>query len=232
VRLTPDHHVLVFRAITSCSMAGRLGLVKESGGALRLANRSAQGRAARRAVFLDYAAACAAGSPEVQANERWWISQFADGVPALDLPTDRPRPADAHTRAGREDHVLPAALVAQVKKTGAGLGASLFATLLAGFDALLHRLTGQTDVVVASRGRFVTKIATYSLLRATKRRSSARSPKPCGYPCLSGNDVSLAPRPFWRSESPHAGGDTIRTGSQARARFFRIRVVECGLFSV
>ena len=29
------------------------------------------------------------------------------------------------TRAGREDHVLPAELVAQVKKTGAGLGGSL-----------------------------------------------------------------------------------------------------------
>ena len=44
--------------------------------------------------------------------------------------------------------MLPAELVTAVKKTGAGLGASLFATLLAGFDALLYRLTGQTDLVV------------------------------------------------------------------------------------
>ena len=62
---------------------------------------------------------------------------FVAGVPVLDLPTDRPRPPVRTTRAGREDHVLPADLVAQVKKTGAGLGASLFATLLAGRPSLV-----------------------------------------------------------------------------------------------
>ena len=48
-------------------------------------------------------------------------TRFAGGVPLLDLPTDRPRPPMRTTRAGREDHVLPAELVAQVKKLGATL---------------------------------------------------------------------------------------------------------------
>ena len=66
----------------------------------------------------------------------------------LELPTDRPRPAMRTQTSGRHDHVLPAELVAAVKKLGAQHGASLFATLLAGFDALLARLTGQDDLVV------------------------------------------------------------------------------------
>src|SRR6185295_4177353 len=57
-------------------------------------------------------------------------------------------PAVRTQRSDRIDHVMPAELVAAVKKLGAHHGASLFATLLAGFDALLHRLTGQDDVVV------------------------------------------------------------------------------------
>jgi amino acid adenylation domain-containing protein len=151
VRLAPDHHVLVFTGHHIVLDGWSYWVVVKDLAALYgLATGSRSAPLAAAPSFLDYATACAAGadSPEVQANERWWISRFADGVPALDLPTDRPRPAMRTTRAGREDHVLPAGLVAQVKKTGAGLGASLFATLLAGFDALLHRLTGQTDLVV------------------------------------------------------------------------------------
>ncbi|HEY0481661.1 MAG TPA: amino acid adenylation domain-containing protein [Kofleriaceae bacterium] len=151
VRFTPDHHVLVFTGhhivldgwsywVLVKDLAATYGLT--------IGSRSAPLPAAPS--FIDHAAerAARADSDEVRGNERWWIEQFTDGVPALDLPTDRPRPAMRTTRAGREDHVLPAELVAQVKKTGASLGGSLFATLLAGFTALLHRLTGQTDVVV------------------------------------------------------------------------------------
>ena len=44
--------------------------------------------------------------------------------------------------------MLSAELLGRVRKLGAARGASLFATLIAGFGALLHRLTGQDDVVV------------------------------------------------------------------------------------
>ena len=151
VRLTPDHHVLVFTGhhIVLDGWSYWV-IVKDLAATYGLATGSRSAALDPAPSFLDYATAQAAraDSPDVQTNERWWIAQFADGVPALDLPTDRPRPAMRTTTAGREDHVLPAALVAQIKKTGAALGASLFATLLAGFDALLYRLTGQTDLVV------------------------------------------------------------------------------------
>jgi amino acid adenylation domain-containing protein len=151
VRMTADHHVLVFTGhhIVLDGWSYWV-LVKDLAALYGIATGSRSLALPAAPSFLDYAAACAASadSAEMRSNERWWIEQFATGVPALDLPTDRPRPALRTTRAGREDHVLPAALVAQIKRTGASLGASLFATLLAGFDALLYRLTGQTDVVV------------------------------------------------------------------------------------
>jgi amino acid adenylation domain-containing protein len=151
VRLTADHHVLVFTGhhIVLDGWSYWV-LVKDLAALYGLTTASRSQPLPAAPSFLDYAVATAAAadSPDLRTNERWWIDQFASGVPSLDLPTDRPRPAVRTTRAGREDHVLPAELLAQVKKTGAALGASLFATLLAGFDALLYRLTGQTDLVV------------------------------------------------------------------------------------
>ena len=84
----------------------------------------------------------------MRANERWWTEQLVAPLPVLELPTDRPRPAIRTQRAGRHDHVLTADLVTSVKKLGSKHGCSLFATLLAGFHALLFRLTGQDDLVV------------------------------------------------------------------------------------
>lgn len=97
--------------------------------------------------FADYARMRAA-QPAGTGDLAWWATLFEDGGPALELPTDRPRPVVRTQRAGRIDHVLPAMLVAQVRKLGASQGASLFATLIAGFSALLHRLSGQEDVVI------------------------------------------------------------------------------------
>ena len=81
-------------------------------------------------------------------DETFWLARFADGAPVLDLPTDRPRPALKTFEAAREDRVLPAELIRGLRAVGVGAGSSLFATLLAGFSTLLHRLSGQDDIVV------------------------------------------------------------------------------------
>ncbi|HVY25575.1 MAG TPA: amino acid adenylation domain-containing protein [Polyangiaceae bacterium] len=82
------------------------------------------------------------------ADEDYWLKQFTGEIPILDLPGDRPRPARKTYAAGREDAVLEPELVAAVRKAGAKARSSLFATLLAGFKALVFRLTGQEDLVV------------------------------------------------------------------------------------
>jgi amino acid adenylation domain-containing protein len=87
-------------------------------------------------------------TPETQADEAYWLGRFSDHVPVLDLPTDRPRPPRKTYASEREDYLLDATLVEQVKKVGARSGASFFNTLLASFNVLLHRLSGQTDLVV------------------------------------------------------------------------------------
>ena len=80
--------------------------------------------------------------------ERYWTACLADAPAPVELPTDRPRPPERTFAAGRVDHVLQRPLVQRLARVGAADGASLFATLLAGFGAFLARATGEDDLVV------------------------------------------------------------------------------------
>jgi amino acid adenylation domain-containing protein len=87
-------------------------------------------------------------SAEYQAVEQFWLRHYQGPVPVLTLPTDFPRPARRTYQSARADYALPPALVASLKQLGLRAGSSLVTTLLAAFEVLLHRLTGQTDIVV------------------------------------------------------------------------------------
>lgn len=86
--------------------------------------------------------------PRRAVDAAFWHSHFAGTAPVLELPTDRPRPSLRSFSSARLDHVLDEELLAGLRRMGARRGASLFATLLAGFSGLLSRLTGQGDVVI------------------------------------------------------------------------------------
>ncbi|MGN6153292.1 MAG: amino acid adenylation domain-containing protein [Lysobacteraceae bacterium] len=147
LKLAPEHHVLVLSGHHIVLDGWSFWvLVKDLAATCR-------GDAPTAAPsFADYAIAQAQPDADArsarEADLAWWAHLFADGGPVLALPTDRPRPPVRTQRAGREDRVLPADLLARVRKLGAAHGASLFATLIAGFGTLLHRLTGEDDVVV------------------------------------------------------------------------------------
>jgi len=79
----------------------------------------------------------------------YWRKQLAD-LPALQLPTDRPRPAVMSYRGARHPIVIPDALCEKLKALSQREGATLFMTLLAAFQTLLHRYTGQDDIVIGS----------------------------------------------------------------------------------
>jgi amino acid adenylation domain-containing protein len=101
--------------------------------------------------FVEYARAEALAlgtSPEHRAAEAHWTKALAGDIPPLELPLDRPRPVVKTYASRRHDHVLDATLVKAVRQAGAKAGASLFQTLLSGFFAFLHRVTGQEDLVV------------------------------------------------------------------------------------
>lgn len=99
--------------------------------------------------FGDYAVAeCSGHASQLDEDEKYWLGQFQDPPPSLDLPLDRARPPLRSQRAGREDCTLDSELVTTIRKMGVKSGASMFVTLLASFTGFLHRLTGNTDIVV------------------------------------------------------------------------------------
>jgi amino acid adenylation domain-containing protein len=82
------------------------------------------------------------------ATETYWLEKFADLPPALDLPTDYPRPPLRTFNSDRENYILPANLVLDLKQLGAKQGASLMTMLLTAFEIFLAKITGQTDIAV------------------------------------------------------------------------------------
>ena len=87
-------------------------------------------------------------SEERAAVEEWWVKKFKTPVTPLELPTDRPRGSVRSFRGATVRRAIAAAAYQRIKRSGARHGCTFFATLLAGFNALLHRLTGQNDIVV------------------------------------------------------------------------------------
>jgi acyl transferase domain-containing protein/acyl-CoA synthetase (AMP-forming)/AMP-acid ligase II/acyl carrier protein len=80
----------------------------------------------------------------------FWREQLAGPLPTLNLPTDRPRPAvQTHRGASKALH-LDARLSERLLRLGASQGASPYVTLLAAFQVLLARYTGQDDLIVGS----------------------------------------------------------------------------------
>ena len=80
---------------------------------------------------------------------RYWQQHLAD-IAYLQLPTDYPRPPVQSFAGAIEILELPLNLKQALVKLSQQQGVTLFMTLLAAFCVLLHRYTGQTDIVVGS----------------------------------------------------------------------------------
>jgi hypothetical protein len=87
--------------------------------------------------------------PEPAPLLAWWKERLA-GAPVLELPADRPRPATRRGKGARQLFTFPAELVVPLRELARGRGATLFMGLFAAFQVLLHRSTGQDDLVVGS----------------------------------------------------------------------------------
>src|SRR4029077_13860889 len=80
----------------------------------------------------------------------WWRGQLAELPPLLELPTDHPRPAVQSFRGSALPMRVPAGLTRRMEALARHEGATLFMVLLAGFQALLTRYSGQDDLAVGS----------------------------------------------------------------------------------
>lgn len=86
----------------------------------------------------------------VQGQLGYWRERLAGAPPVLELPLDRPRGPSPDTRGGTWLLPLEPALRDALAELARTENATLFMVLMAGFQALLARLGGQEDVVVAS----------------------------------------------------------------------------------
>ncbi|HEY2737869.1 MAG TPA: condensation domain-containing protein, partial [Thermoanaerobaculia bacterium] len=80
----------------------------------------------------------------------YWKQHLAGLPPLLELSTDRPRPAVRSYRGATRPVRLPAGLTGRMEALARREGATLFMVLLAGFQALLARISGQEDLAVGS----------------------------------------------------------------------------------
>jgi amino acid adenylation domain-containing protein len=143
VRLAPEHHRLVIASHHLAVDGWSMGVVLTEIPALYAREATGEGPALPPpASFADYARARERARREGAAarDEAFWTERLA-GARAVELPAEHPRPE-------RRTFTLDAPLADGVRRASARLGATPLVTLLASFAALLHRLTGEDDLVV------------------------------------------------------------------------------------
>jgi amino acid adenylation domain-containing protein/thioester reductase-like protein/non-ribosomal peptide synthase protein (TIGR01720 family) len=86
----------------------------------------------------------------LQSQLSYWEQQLKDAPAVLSLPTDRPRPAVQTVVGATHEFSLSVELTDKLIKLSQNQGCTLFMILLAAYDTLLYRYTGQSDILVGS----------------------------------------------------------------------------------
>ncbi len=97
----------------------------------------------------------------LEAQLAYWRERLGGKLPTLQLPYDHPRPAALTYRGATHSFVLSPEISASLKALGREEGATMFMTLLAALQTLLHRSAGEDDIIigtdVANRNRLETE---------------------------------------------------------------------------
>lgn len=153
LRLAVDDHVLVFVAHHAISDGWSMAVFVREFGAIYRAQLEAapDGLPPLSIQYADYALwQRRQMTGELDRQLSYWRDKLAGAPPALDLPTDRPRPARATGRGARHVHRLDDRIVAAINELARSSGTTQSITLLAAFNVLLHRYTGQRDILIGS----------------------------------------------------------------------------------
>jgi amino acid adenylation domain-containing protein len=89
------------------------------------------------------------GEPMARLLE-FWTRKLAGHPAPTEIATDRPRPARATFRGDVQMFPVPSELYAGLRQLSRRQGFTLYMTMLAGFLAVLHRYTGQTDLLLGT----------------------------------------------------------------------------------
>ena len=88
--------------------------------------------------------------PQLAAELAYWKHELAGELPVLELPLDRVRLSRRTCEGARAECVIPPATVEAIARLGREHGATLFMTLLAAYNVLLHRYSGQPELCVGA----------------------------------------------------------------------------------
>ena len=100
----------------------------------------------------------------LSAQMTYWKRRLAAAPSTLNLPLRGPRPAVQGYLGARQSIVLPRQLSDQIKLVSRREGVTLFITLLAAFQTLLHRYTAQDDIVIGSPTAGRARVETESVI--------------------------------------------------------------------
>ena len=151
VRMDEQLHLFIFTAHHLVCDGWSSSLILSEVGEFYSARCQEQKRSLEPAPqFSDFARAQVErlSSPEGRDDEAWWLQQFSEPVPVLDLPVDHARSDRRVAREALERFIIPAGLHQALKRAGARVGGTLFSMLLSGFNLLLHRLSRQEQIAV------------------------------------------------------------------------------------
>src|SRR6185295_19123442 len=154
LRLGAEEHVLLFTMHHIVSDGWSMGLLVREVAALYKAYLSGEESPLEELAvqYADYAVwqrEWLAGEV-LEGQLEYWRRQLAGAPAVLELPTDRPRPRVQSYRGATSEFRLGAELTAGLKELLRRSGVTLFMTLLAGFEVLLWRLSGQEDICVGT----------------------------------------------------------------------------------
>ncbi|MBN8468382.1 non-ribosomal peptide synthase/polyketide synthase [Corallococcus exiguus] len=153
-RLSDTHHVLVLCMHHIVSDGWSMGVLVREVGALYEAFRQGQPSPLPELAvqYVDHAAWQRDGfQGEAMARQlEWWRQQLSGMPPQLELPTDSPRPAVQRFDGGSQPVHLPLDVWEPLKAVARSEDATAFMVLLAAFQLLLHRYSGQDDLCVGS----------------------------------------------------------------------------------
>jgi acyl carrier protein len=94
----------------------------------------------------------------------YWREQLRGAPAMLELPTDRPRPAVQSHRGGRRQFTLNEELSRRTRELARREGVTQFMLLAAAFNVLLHRYSGQEDILVGTGVANRTRVETEALI--------------------------------------------------------------------
>ncbi len=83
-------------------------------------------------------------------QEAYWVNLFSGDIPVLNMPADYPRPPLQGFEGGRLCFKAGKELKDALKEYAANSGATIYMVLLAAYNVVLHKYTGQEDIIVGS----------------------------------------------------------------------------------